>query len=189
MTTSTEPRIVNGVNVDQLYGTLDLLKEQPGLGTFQFRASNKWINGPHNRSTIQNFYGAGQTMERAKAFTLDAGEPAVLLGEDQGPNPAEFILHALAACLTTSLVYVASARGVELQEVESTVEGDINVLGALGLDDEKRNGYENIRVNFRIKSDAPAEKVQQLVERAQQRSAVFDIVTHGVPVTVTGEAI
>lgn len=184
-TQTTKPLIRNGVNMDQLFGTLDAVKAQPSLGKFQFRASNEWINGAHNRSTLKDFYAAGQEdRSRSKPFVLEAGEPAILVGTDTGPNPAEFVLHALAACLTTSLVYVASARGIELQEVRSTVEGDMDVRGALGLSDEVRNGYQNIRVNFEVKADASPEKVQEIVDRATARSAVFDIVTHGVPVAV-----
>ena len=145
MTTETAatPRIRNGINVDQLYGTLDAIKGKPGLGKFQFRATNRWVGGAHNQSTIRDFYGAGQEdRSRAEAFIADAGEPAVLLGTDTGPNPAEFLLHALAACLTTSIVYVAAARGVELVSVESTLEGDLDVRGGLGIDESVRNGFE-----------------------------------------------
>jgi len=175
----------NGVDTKQLFGTLDALKAQPGLARFQFRAKNRWIDGAHNRSTIQDFYAAGQEdTSRDAAFTLDAGEPAVLIGSDTGANPAEYVLHALAACLTTSLVYVAAARGVRLTEVESTLEGDMDVQGALGLSDEYRNGFEGVRVSFRVKGEASPEKLRALVERARQRSAVYDIVTNGVPVTI-----
>ena len=185
--TTQESAIRNGVNTEQLFGTLDLVKQQPELGAFTFRAKNQWINGPHNRSQIQNFYGASQEMERETPFILDAGEPPVLVGENEGPNPAEFLLHAIAACLTTSLVYVASARGVRLNEVESHVEGDIDVQGALGLDDSVPNGYTQIRVGFRINADAPREKVQDLVDRAQSRSAVFATLTQGTKVNVSLE--
>jgi uncharacterized OsmC-like protein len=178
-------RIRNGVDSEQMYGTLDAIKATPELGVFQFRAHNRWIDGAHNRSTIQGFYGAGQEdTTRAEAFTIDAGEPAVLLGSDTGANPAEHLLHALAACLTTSLVYVAAARGVRLTEVESTIQGDMDVRGALGLSDEVRNGFEKISISFRVKGDAPPEKLEEVVERAQARSAVFDMVTNGVPVDV-----
>ncbi len=178
----------NGVDTQQMYGTLDAVKAQPELGTFQFRATNRWIDGAHNRSTIQQFYGAGQEdTSREEAFEIDAGEPAVLLGRDTGANPAEYLLHALAACLTTSLVYVAAARKVRLTEVESTLEGDMDVRGALGLSDEVRNGFTNIRVSFTVKGDAPEEKLREIVDRAQQRSAVFDMVTNGVPVAVEVE--
>src|SRR5204863_594354 len=146
---------------------------------------NHWIDGAHNRSTIQGFYAAMQEdSSRSEPITIDAGEPAILLGTDTGPNPAEALLHALAACLTTTLVYVAAARGVRLTEVESTLEGDMDVQGALGLSDEYRNGFEQIRVSFRIKGDAPEEKLREVVARAQQRSAVFDMVSNGVPITV-----
>jgi uncharacterized OsmC-like protein len=185
MSTTTETTIRNGVDMAQLFGTLDAIKADPTLARFQFRARNRWIGGAHNRTTIRDFYAANQEdTSRAEEFVVDAGEPAILVGADTGPNPAEYLLHALAACLTTSLVYVAAARGVELTEVESTLEGDMDVQGALGLSDDHRNGFERIRVSFRVVGNAPAEKLREVVERARQRSAVFDMVTNGVPVTV-----
>jgi uncharacterized OsmC-like protein len=184
MATTTEI-IRNGVDTQQLYGTLDAVKADPSIAKFQFRARNRWIDGAHNRTTIRDFYAANQEdTSRTDEFVIDAGEPAILLGSDTGANPAEHLLHALAACLTTSLVYVAAARGVRLTEVESTLEGDMDVRGALGLSDDYRNGFEHIRVSFRVSGDAPEEKLREVVERAQQRSAVFDMVTNGVPVTV-----
>jgi uncharacterized OsmC-like protein len=178
-------RARNGVDTQQMYGTLDAIKADPSLARFRFRAQNQWIDGAHNRSTIQGFYGAGQEdSSRAAAFTIDAGEPAVLLGTDTGPNPAEALLHALAACLTTTLVYVAAARKVRLTEVESTLEGEMDVRGCLGISDEFRNGFTAIKVTFKVKGEAPAEKLREIVERAQARSAVFDMVSHGVPVEV-----
>lgn len=181
----TTPTIRNGVNVDTMFATLDAIKATPTIAQFKWRAKNTWLGGSHNRSTIQSFYAALQEdTSRSSAFTVDAGEPGILLGHDEGPNPAEFLLHALAACLTTSVVYVASARGVRLTEASSVVEGDMDVQGALGLNNEVRNGFQNIRVTFTVKGDAPAEKLQEVVARAQARSAVFDSITRGVPVTV-----
>ena len=175
----------NGVDTEKLFATLDLIKEQPELARFQFRASNRWIDGSHNRSTIKDFYAAGgEDTSRGEAFVIDAGEPAILIGADTGPNPAEYLLHALAACLTTSIVYVAAARKVQLTSVESTLTGDMDVRGALGVDDEPRNGFERIGVSFRVTGDAPAEKLREVVDRAQARSAVYDMVTNGVPVAV-----
>src|SRR3954466_8239116 len=175
----------NGIDTGQLFGTLDAIKSDPALARFQFRARNHWIDGAHNRTTIRDFYAAKQeATSRAREFTIDAGEPAILLGSDTGANPAEHLLHALAACLTASLVYIAAARGVRLTEVESTLEGDMDVQGALGLSDEYRNGFEQIRVSFRVAGDAPEERLREVVARAQQRSAFFDMVTNGVPVTV-----
>src|SRR6185312_12800794 len=185
MSTTADAAVRNGVDTTVLFGTLDAIKSDPSLATFQFRARNRWIDGSHNRSTIRDFYGAGQEDgSRAAEFVVDAGEPAILLGTDTGPNPAEYLLHALAACLTTSIVYVAAARGVKLTEVESTLLGDMDVQGALGLSDEYRNGFERIRVSFRVKGDAPEEKLREVVQRAQRRSAVFDMVTNGVPVAI-----
>lgn len=175
----------NGVDTDKLFATLDAIKAQPEIAKFTFRARNRWIDGAHNRSTIKDFYAALQEdTSRTDAFEIDAGEPQILIGDDTGANPAEFLLHALAACLTTSLVYVAAARGVRLTEVSSTLEGEMDVRGALGLSDEVRNGFENIRVSFRIKGDAPPERLREVAARAQARSAVYDMVTRGVPVDV-----
>jgi uncharacterized OsmC-like protein len=183
--TSSTDMTRNGVDAAQLFATLDAVKAQPELGRFQFRARNRWIDGAHNRATIREFYGAGQEdVSRTQEWVLDAGEPAILCGSDTGPNPAEYLLAALSACLTTSLVYVAAARGVKLTEVESTLEGDMDVRGALGLSNDVRNGFERIRVSFVVKGDAPEEKLREVVARAQQRSAVFDMVANGVPVTV-----
>ena len=156
---------------------------------FQFRAQNHWIDGAHNRTTIQRFYGAGQEdTSRDEPFVIDAGEPAILLGTDTGANPAEYLLHALAACLTTSLVYVAAARKVRLTEVQSTLEGDMDVRGALGLSDEVRNGFTHIRVSFtRQGRRARGEAARGRRARAA-RSAVYDMVTNGVPVSVAVEA-
>jgi uncharacterized OsmC-like protein len=169
-----------------MFATLDAIKAQPEIAKFQFRARNRWLGGAHNRSTIKGFYAAGgEDTSRTKAFVLDAGEPAILLGTDTGPNPAEYLLHALAACVTTSLVYSAAARGVRLTSVESTLEGDLNVQGALGTNTEDyRNGYERIRMTVTISGDAPPEKLRQVVQRGTDRSVVFDSIANGVPISV-----
>jgi uncharacterized OsmC-like protein len=178
--------IRNGVDTQQMYGTLDAITAQPELGRFEFRARNQWIAGAHNRSTIQGFYGAGQEdASREAPFVVDAGEPAILLGTDTGANPAEYLLHALAACLTTSIVYVAAARKVKLTSVESTLVGEMDVRGALGVSEDVRNGFERISVSFQVAGEASEEKLREVVERAKARSAVFDMVSHGVPVEVT----
>jgi len=190
MTTTSTPiapvnPVRNGVDTAVLYGTLDAIKADPSLAAFRFRATNRWLGGAHNRSTIREFYGAGgEDTSRPHAFTVDAGEPAVLLGADTGPNPAEHLLHALAACLTTSLVYVAAARKVALTSVESTLEGEMDVRGCLGIDQEYRNGFTRIRAEFRVSGDAPEEKLREIVERGRQCSAVFDMVSNGVPVDI-----
>ncbi|MDX1449232.1 MAG: OsmC family protein [Acidimicrobiia bacterium] len=187
MTTTTDT-IRNGIDTATLFATLDAIEANPELARFQFRARNRWIDGPHNRSQIKDFYGAGsEDTTRTETFELVSGEPQVLLGTDTGPNPAEFLLHALAGCLTTSLVYVAAARGVHLTEVTSTLEGNMDLRGALGLDDDYRNGFTDIKVTFAIKGDATEEQLQKVMDRATARSAVFDIVTNGVPVEVDVE--
>lgn len=128
--------------------------------------------------------GVEPSPSREQPFVLDIGEPPVLIGENNAPNPAEYLLHAIAGCLTVALVNVASARGVKLTRVESTVEGNIDLLGTLGLDEDVRNGYQDIRVTFHVEGDAPEEKLRELVERAQARSAMFDSISRGVPISV-----
>lgn len=177
-------KIVNGVNVEKLFETIGSIKENPGIAKFKFQAKNRWVNGAENRTTLNEYYGAGQTHERSKPFTFVKDEPPILLGEDKGANPVEYALAALAGCLTTSLIYHASVQGIKIEEVESTLEGNLDLHGFLGLSESIRNGYESIEVKFKIKSDAPEEKLKELVELAQKRSPVFDIFSHPTPVNV-----
>jgi uncharacterized OsmC-like protein len=185
--TTIENTVRNGVDTAALFATLDAVKATPGIAEFQFRASNQWISGTHSRSTIHGFYGAGQEMSHNEATRLDADHPAVLVGADNAPTPVEFVLHALAACLTAGLANIAAARGVNLSSVESSVEGDIDLLGILGLSDDVRNGYEQIRIKFTVKGDDP-DKLRKVVEQSRQRSAVYDILTNGVPVSIEVDA-
>lgn len=183
MTTTTVTPMRNGVDTAALFATLDAVKANPEIAMFQFRATNRWVSGTHNRSTIHGFYGAGQELTHRQATTFDADHPEVLVGADNAPTPAEHLLHALAACLTSGLANIAAARGVNLTSVESTVEGDINLLGILGLSDQVRNGYQQIRVSFRMEGDDP-EKLRRVVEQSRLRSAVYDVITNGVPVSI-----
>jgi uncharacterized OsmC-like protein len=178
-------RIRNGVDTDELYATIDALRTDPSLARFRFCARNHWIHGAHSRSTIREFHAGGHAdRTREEEFVLEAGEPELRLGKNTGPSPAEHLLHALAACLTTSLVYVAAARGVHLTAVESTVEGDIDLLPAFGLEDERRSGFELIRASFRIEGEAPEDTLREIADRAWGCSGVLDVVTNGVPVAI-----
>ncbi|MFI5894065.1 OsmC family protein [Actinoplanes sp. NPDC051513] len=181
--TSTENATRNGVDTATLFATLDAVRADADLAKFQFRATNRWLSGTHNRSTIHGFHGAKQEMTHRQPFTFDADHPPVLVGSDNGPTPVEYLLHALAACLTAGIANVAAARGVALTEVSSTVEGDIDLLGILGLSDEVRNGYQQIKVSFLVRGDDP-EKLRAVVEQSCRRSAVFDVLTNGVPVSI-----
>ena len=178
-----EPR--NGVNTPALFATINAVKETPALAKFQFRATNRWISGTYSESRVESFSGAGGEHTHRTQFGYGADHPAVLVGEDRGPTPIEFLLHGLAACITAGIGNIAAARGVTLTSVESRVEGDIDLQGLLGLSDTVRNGYERIRISFDIAGDAPAEKLRQIVEQSRARSAVFDVLTNGVPVEVS----
>ena len=175
---------LNGVNLSQMERAVKAVTEKPSLAQFQFRLENRWINGGHNRSTVKGFCGAGQEDTiRTEPFVLEADEPLLLLGRDQGADPAEHVLHALAASLTTALVYHAAARGITIEAVESRLEGEIDIQGFLGLSDQVRKGFQNVRVNFKVKTDAPAASLRELC----QFSPVYDIVTNPVPVSISIE--
>lgn len=184
MSRTADP-VSNGVDTSRLFATVEHLRAHPELGRFQFRVTNHWIDGARNRSVVQGFQvGREEDRSRLHPFVIEAGEPAILFGDDSGPSPTEFLLHALAACLTTTLVFIAADRGIRLTDVESTIEGDMDVRGALGISEQPRKGFEEIHVSFCVQGDAPAEEIREIVALAQQRSAVFDIITHGVPVSV-----
>lgn len=175
---------VNGVDLDRLLGTIEHIAAEPALARFQFRARNRWVDGGHNRTTIKEFYGAGQEdASRAEPFVLDADEPPVLLGENKAPNAGEYVLHALAACLTGTIVYHAAARGIVLDGLECTVEGDVDLQGFLGLDERIRPGYEEVRVSFAAAGDFDDDQLAELA-RLTSYSPVRDIVSNPVPVRV-----
>lgn len=184
-TTAHTPVARNGVDVPTLFATLDAVRAQPEIADFQFRAQNSWVSGTHNRTTIQGFYGAGQEdTTRTAAFVYDADHPAVLVGDNNGPTAVEFLLHAIAACLTHGIANIAAARGITLHRVESRVEGDIDLLGVLGIDPHVRNGYRQIRVIYEIEGDATPAELEALVRRSRDRSAVYDVLTNGTDVVV-----
>ncbi len=190
--TTTQPRRervpLNGVDTPTLFGTLDAVKSHPDLAKFQFRARNRWQSGTLCETTFGTFSGAGGEHLHKTTFKVPADHPAVLVGQDRAPLPVEYLLHALASCITGGIANIAAARGVRLTEVESTIEGDINLLGIFGMSNDVRNGYQGIRVSFSIKGDAPPEKLQEIVERSCARSAVFDVLTNGVPVSMSVNA-
>ena len=178
-----EPR--NGVNTPALLATINAVKETPALAKFQFRASSRWLDGTYSESRVESFTGAGGEHKHQTEFRYGADHPAVLVGQDRGPTPVEFLLHALAMCITAGIGNIAAVRGVTLTSVESHVEGDIDLRGILGLSGIVRNGYERIRISVTIAGDAPPEKLREIVEQSRARSAVFDVLTNGVPVDVS----
>ena len=184
-----ERKPLNGVDTPTLFATLNAVKAQPELARFQFRASNRWISGTYSRSRLETFSGAGGEHRHTGEVEFPADHPAVLVGGDKAPTPVEFLLHAIAACITSGIGNIAAARGVTLTEVESTVEGDIDLRGIFGQSDQVRNGYQQMRVNFRVKGDASPETLEAIVTQAKARSAVFDVLTNGTTVQVTAECV
>ena len=174
----------NGVDTARLFETVDALNAQPEAARFRFRVDNRWISGTHNQNQISTFFGAGAEQRHESTFAIEADHPAVLAGGDVAPTPAEILLAALASCLTSGLGSIAAARKITLESVESRVEGEIDLRGVLGLSGEVRNGFRQIRVSFRVRGDASPGKLRQLVEQAVARSAVHDVLTRGVPISV-----
>lgn len=176
--------VLNGVNVTRLLETVDAVKGDGDIAKFKFRVRNKWMNGGHNHTSIKDFHGAKEDHPHATPFELDADEPVVLLGEDAGPNPVEYLLTGLAGCLTSSLIYHAAAKGIEIRGVESRLEGDLDLRGFLGLSKDVPVGYERIRVYFKIDADVSEEQKEELIQMAQKYSPVFNTVSNPTPVIV-----
>lgn len=171
--------ITNGVDVDYVMDVIDQVKGNADIAKFQFRAANQWIDGGHNRSTVKEFYGAGTEDEtRTKPFVMEADEPPILGSNDKAPSPVEFVLHGLAACLTTTMAYHAAVRGIEIGAISSELEGDLDLRGFLGLSEEVRRGYSDVRVTMTVKSDATADQLRELA----MYSPVYDIVSNSLPV-------
>jgi len=174
----------NGVAVHKLFETVEVVKEDPSMAEFRFRANNKWVDGALNRTEIKAFYGAGQEDTlRTQPFILTNDEAPVLLGTDKGPNPVEYLLSALAGCMTTTMVYHAAARGIDIEEIESELEGELDLRGFLKLDPTIRQGFRKVTARFKVKSNAPAELLKELAEG----SPVYDMVCNPVPVTLSVE--
>ncbi len=178
------PNVTNGVNVTQLMNTIDAIKQQPELARFEFRATNRWIDGTQNAAFVSSYYGACTEEEREQPFRFLADEPPVLCGKDEGANPVEYLLSALSMCVTTSIVAHAAARGISIEAIESELAGDLDVRGFLGISDSVRKGYQRIRMHMRVKTDSSAETLRELADF----SPVFDTISRSVPVELTIEA-
>jgi len=192
MTTTTNQQVetgrINGLDQAAMFGTVEAIKADPGTARFEFRAKNTWITGGENRSTIKEFYGAHtEDTSRAEPFTFTNGEPPVLLGNNEGANPVEFLLHALAGCVTTTAVIHASARGISIRKLSTELAGSLDVQGLLALDDSVPIGYEQITIRMQIEADCSDQELDELIAVAQQRSPVFNTITR--PVTVRVERV
>jgi uncharacterized OsmC-like protein len=183
--TATDATADNGVNVQALLDARNALSETPEAADFTWRASTEWIRGTNSHTTIDPFSGLGDQHSHKASFSYTADHPEVFAAEDNGPTPVEFVLVGLASCLTAGVAAVAQNRGIQLNSVKATIEGDMNVLGILGADPEVRNGFNHIRVNYQIDADASPEDIEALVAQSQKRSAVFDAITNPTSVTVT----
>lgn len=184
-TASPQTIIRNGVNVTRLAETIQAIGQQPELAQFKFRARNRWDTGGHNQATVDTFYGTCRELTHKQPFHMDADEPAVLLGDDNGANPVEFVLAGLSGCMTTTLAYHAAGRGLNLESIESEYEGDIDLQGLLDLDPHVRPGYREIRVKFKVKGDADVATIQELL----RKSPVFDTLSQPVRIKVQVEKV
>ncbi len=185
MTTTQESPVSNGVNVQALLDARTALTDAPEAAQFTWKASNQWVNGTHSESTVEEFFGLGGDQKHRSTFTFSADHPEVFASEDNGVTPVEFVLVGLASCLTAGVAAVAQNRGIQLNSVKATIEGDMDILGILGGDPEVRNGFNNIRVNYEIDADASPQDIEALVAQSQKRSAVFDVITNPTNVTVS----
>ena len=183
--TQTNTEANNGVNVEALIGAREALTNMPEAGQFKWRTSSKWVNGTHTRTAIDGFFGLGEEQSRGKTFTIESDHPEVFAAEDNAPTPVELVLAGLAGCLNAGVASVAQNRGIQLHSVETTIEGDMDLAGILGIDSDVRNGFGAIRVHFKVDADASEEDIKALVAQSQKRSAVFDVITNPTNVFVS----
>jgi uncharacterized OsmC-like protein len=183
MPTSTKP-IDNGVNVEALLGAREALTATPEGAKFNWRATCKWINGTHSRSTVKGFFGLGEEQSHKTEFTFDADHPEIFASEDKGATPVELVLAGLASCLTAGIAAVAQMREIQLRSVQATLEGAMDIQGILGIDSDVRNGFDGIKVTYKIDADATPDEIKAIVAQSQKRSAVYDIITNPTNVTV-----
>jgi len=184
-TASNTTEVKNGVNVEALLGARQALEQAPEAAQFKWRAACEWVNGTHSRTVIRNFFGLGTEQSHDKTFVVESDHPQVFASEDHAPTPVEIVLAGLAGCLSAGVAAVAQHRGIQLRSVKASLEGDMDLQGILGIDDEVRNGFGAIRVHFEIDADASEDDIKALVAQSQKRSAVFDIVTNPTNVFVT----
>ena len=182
--TATQRRVDNGVNVEALIGAREALSQAPEAAKFTWRATCKWVNGTHSRSTVKGFFGLGEEQSHKTEFTFEADHPEIFASEDNGATPVELVLAGLASCLTAGVAAVAQMRDIQLNSVKATLEAGMDLQGILGIDSDVRNGFDGIKVHFDIDADASDEDIKALVAQSQKRSAVFDIVTNPTNVTV-----
>ena len=182
--TSTSTAVNNGVNVEALLGAREALTEAPAAAKFQWRATCKWVNGTHSRSTVNGFFGLGEEQSHRTEYSFDADHPEIFASQDNGATPVEMVLVGLASCLTAGVAAVAQHRGIQLNSVSATLEAGMDVQGILGIDSDVRNGFDGIKVHYDIDADASEDDLKALVAQSQKRSAVFDIVTNPTNVTV-----
>jgi len=175
----------NGVNVGALVTAREALTNAPDAARFKWRAACEWKNGTHSHSTVESFFGLGEEQHRKKTFGFDADHPEIFASEDLGATPVEYVLVGLASCLTAGIAAIAQYRDIQLNSVKATIEGDMNLQGILGIDDEVRNGFDGIKVTYDIDANASREDIEALVAQSQKRSAVYDIITNPTNVTVS----
>jgi uncharacterized OsmC-like protein len=183
-TTAPVEPVDNGVNVDALIAARDALTKAPEAAQFKWRAACEWKNGTHSQSTVEGFFGLGEEQHRKRTFNFDADHPEVFASEDKGATPVEYVLVGLASCLTAGIAAVAQHRNIQLRSVSATIEGDMDLQGILGIDNEVRNGFGDIKVRYKIDADAKREDIEALIAQSQKRSAVYDIVTNPTNVIV-----
>jgi uncharacterized OsmC-like protein len=182
--TSTATPVNNGVNVDALLGARTALTDAPEAANFNWRATCEWRNGTHSTSNVDGFFGLGAEQKHRTTYSFDVDHPEVFASEDNGATPVEYVLVGLAGCLTAGVAAVAQMREIQLNSVEATVEGAMDVRGILGMDTDVRNGFSSIKVSYKIDADATPDEIKALVAQSQKRSAVYDVITNPTDVRV-----
>ena len=168
--------IRNGVDVEKLAEIVEAVTEDPKKAQVKFMANTRWVSGAYSKTKIRD-------------FVMECDEPSALLGTNKVPNPVETILAALGSCLAVGFAYNAAARDINLESLDISLEGDLDLRGFLGVSDDVRPGYQSIKVTCRIKSDASEEKLSELYEHVLRTSPVRDIIQNSESLTIKLEKI
>jgi len=182
--THSETTANNGVNVQALLDARKILSDSPEAAKFNWKAECQWKDGTFSQSTVEGYFGLGEQHNHKTIFNFNSDHPSVFASEDRGATPVEIVLVGLASCLTAGIAAVAQNRGIQLHSVTSSVEGRMDIQGILGIDSDVRNGFEGIKVKYKIDADASQEDIEALVAQSQKRSAVYDIITNPTNVLV-----
>jgi uncharacterized OsmC-like protein len=166
--TTQQLQTINGIDINEVNELVAAVSQDANQGQMAFHATTTWVQGVRSISRIKSLDWAGQSYDRD--FTLTIDEPEELGGTNLGPNPQEVLLSALNACLLATFVDICSLQGIELEQVEISSTGKLNLRGFLKLDAAIPAGYQDLHWILKVKGNATATQFQQVYDAALSAS-------------------